>query len=236
MKNILIADDEQEIVELIELYLTKENYNIIKAYDGKQALECIEKEEICLGIIDIMMPNLNGFEVIKRIRSNYKIPIIILSAREDFTDKILGLDIGADDYMTKPFNPLELVARVKAQLRRFYKLNEGNICENKNKENKEVIEIGGLLLNKDSCTLYKNKEVIELTSTEYKIIEYLISHIGRVYTKQQIFEHVWRENYYDDENAIRVHISNLRDKIEDDPKKPKYLKTVRGLGYKIQMV
>lgn len=233
MENILIADDEKEIVELIELYLSKENLNIIKAYDGRQALDCIEKEDIGLGIIDLMMPDFNGFQVIKKIREDYNIPLIILSARNDFSDKVLGLDIGADDYITKPFNPLELVARVQAQLRRVNKFNIESI---NTKNNNRIIEIGDLMLDKESCILQKNNKTVQLTSTEYKIIECLINHTGRVFTKQQIFEHAWEENYYDDENAIRVHVSNLRDKIEDDPKKPKYLKTVRGLGYKIERI
>ena len=233
MRSILVADDEEEIVELIELFLSKENLNIIKAYDGKQAMEYIEKEDISLGIIDIMMPNINGFEVIKKIRKEYNIPLIILSARDDFSNKILGLDIGADDYITKPFNPLELVARVQAQLRRFYQLNSENTSLRKGKN---IVEIGDLVLDKEGCTLYKNDEIVQLTPKEYKILEYFINHIGRVFTKQQIFEYIWEENYYDDENAIRVHISNLRDKIEDNPKQPKYLKTVRGLGYKFDKI
>ena len=230
MTNILIADDEVEIVELIELYLEKENYNVFKAYDGVEALEVIKKEDIDLAIIDIMMPNLNGFQVIKNIRKDYNIPLLILSARDDFSDKILGLDIGADDYITKPFNPLELTARIQAHIRRSYKLNTNK----DNKESQNIIEYGDLVLDKESCALRKNNKDIQMTSTEYKIIEYLLNHIGRVFTKKQIFEHVWEEHYYDDENAIRVHISNLRDKIEDDPRKPRYLKTVRGLGYKME--
>lgn len=231
MENILIADDEKEIVELIELYLSKEKFNIIKAYNGKEALDYVDKEDISLGILDIMMPELNGFQVIKKIRQDYNIPLIILSARDDFSDKILGLDMGADDYMTKPFNPLELVARVQAQLRRVNKLNTNKVITNNN-----IIHVGQLILDKESCTLHKNDTIVQLTTTEYKILEYLLKQIGRVFTKQQIFEYAWGENYYDDENAIRVHISNLRDKIEDNPKKPVYLKTVRGLGYKIEKI
>lgn len=231
MINILVADDEREIAELIELYLLKENFNVFKAYDGQEALEYVKKEDISLAIIDVMMPNLNGFQVIKEIRREYNIPLIILSARDDDSEKILGLDIGADDYITKPFNPLELVARVQAQLRRSYQLNRD---ENADKSDNNTITVGDLVLDKESCILSKNDEIITLTSTEYKIIEYLLNHVGRVFTKKQIFEHVWEENYYDDENAIRVHMSNLRDKIEDNPKEPKYLKTIRGLGYKIE--
>ncbi len=218
MINILIADDEREIAELIELYLLKENFNVFKAYDGQEALEYVKREDISLAIIDVMMPNLNGFQVIKEIRKNYNIPLIILSARDDYSEKILGLDIGADDYITKPFNPLELVARVQAQLRRTYKLN----TDDNSKPKDNTIKVGDLMLDKESCMLIKSDEIITLTSTEYKIIECLLNHVGRVFTKKQIFEHVWEENYYDDENAIRVHMSNLRDKIEDNPKEPKY--------------
>lgn len=228
MKNILVADDEKEIVELIELFLSKENVNVCKAYDGKQALEYMERATISLAVIDIMMPELNGFEVIKQIRQRYHIPLILLSARMNFADKVLGLEIGADDYITKPFNPLELVARIRAHLRRFY-----SYCGETEKGNTQTIKVGNLVLDLDCCTLYKDTQAINLTTTEYKIVEYLMSQIGRVFTKQQIFEHIWKEYYYEDENAIRVHISNLRDKIEDDSKQPKYLKTVRGLGYKI---
>lgn len=232
MENILVVDDEKEIVELIELYLVRENYNILKAYDGQEALDKVKESSISLAVIDIMMPKLNGFQVIKEIRKEYNIPVIILSARDDFSDKILGLDIGADDYMTKPFNPLELLARIQAQLRRFNELNR--LGDSGDSSQPAMIELGKLRLDPGSCTLSKNGEPINLTSTEYRIIEYLIRNTGRVFTKRQIFEHVWNEAYYDDENAIRVHISNLRDKIEDDPRTPRYLKTVRGLGYKIE--
>jgi DNA-binding response OmpR family regulator len=228
MINILVADDEKEIVELVELYLTQNDTQIYKAYDGKMAMEIIEKEDIHLAILDIMMPGLNGFQLVKEIRKTYNMPLIILSARDEFSDKIFGLNIGADDYMTKPFNPLELNARVDAQLRRFYDLGNGN------KETDKEIQLGDLLVNPECYTVYKKNEQLQLTSTEYKILVFLLENIGRVYTKKQIFEHVWEDYYYDDENAIRVHISNLRDKIEDNPKCPKYLITVRGLGYKIE--
>ncbi|MCR3956278.1 MAG: response regulator transcription factor [Gudongella sp.] len=232
MENILVVDDEKEIVELIELYLVKENYKIIKAYDGEEALYKVRESEISLAIVDIMMPKLNGFQVIKEIRKEYNIPVIILSARDDFSDKILGLDIGADDYMTKPFNPLELLARIQAQLRRFNELNKKNHAGIEDEA--KTVGLGKLTLDPVSCTLSKNGEVLALTSTEYRIFEYLVMNAGRVFTKKQIFEHVWNEAYYDDENAIRVHISNLRDKVEDDPRNPEFLKTVRGLGYKIE--
>lgn len=225
-KNILIADDEMEILELIELYLMKDGFNIIKAYDGQQALEEIKKGNVELAIIDIMMPKLNGFQLIKKIRKEYNIPLIILSAKGEFEDKILGLGLGADDYITKPFNALELTARVQAQLRRFYDLNEF-------KQTKEtMLKVNEISLNRDSCILHKNDNEIDLTSVEYKILILLMEHVGQVFTKKQIYENVWNEPYYGDDNVIMVHISKLRDKLEDNPKKPKYIKTIRGLGYK----
>ena len=230
MKNILVVDDEVEIVELIELYLSREDFRVFRAFDGEEALEIIKGQEISLAVVDIMMPRLNGFQLIREIRKSLHIPVIVLSARDDFSDKILGLDLGADDYMTKPFNPLELTARVQAQFRRVFEFSAGTAAD----EKKDIISTGDLQLDKESCTPSKNQEILPLTSTEYRIMEYLLSNLGRVFTKQQIFEHVWNESYYDDENAIGVHISNLRDKIENDPKNPLYLKTVRGLGYKIE--
>lgn len=231
MTRILVADDEREIVELMTLYLEKEGYEVMPAYDGKEALGLLKSESFHLAILDIMMPGLSGFQVIKSIREEKNLPVIILSARDDYSDKVLGLDIGADDYMTKPFNPLELLSRVKAQLRRSYELNDEGPDEPKRRA---PLEVGNLSLDLECCELLKNGEPIALTSTEYKMLTYLMSNVGRVFTKKQIFENVWEESYYGDENAIRVHISHLRDKIEDDPKEPKYLMTVRGLGYKFQ--
>lgn len=229
--NILVADDEREIVELIELYLSKENYNIIKAYDGLEAYNKFQEEKIDIAIVDVMMPLLDGFQLVKRIREKYNIPLIILSAKDEDMDKILGLGLGADDYMTKPFNPLELTARVQAQLRRFYKL--GTSVE---LEETHSIKIGDIVLDEKGMVVYKNDEQVELTSKEFKILYLLMKNQGRVYTKRQIFEHVWEDNYYNDDNVVMVHISNLRDKIEDNPKTPKYLKTIRGLGYKFNGV
>lgn len=233
MNTVLVADDEKEIVELIELYLSKENITVLKAYNGLEALEIIKKEDISLGIIDIMMPEINGFNVIKKIREDYSIPLLILSAKDSFEDKILGLGIGADDYITKPFNPLELTARVQAQLRRYYKLNQNNITD-KNESGK--ITLGELELDKNSCELKKKGVPLTLTTTEYKIFVYLSNNPGRVFTKRQIYENVWEDEYCYDDNTVRIHVSNLRDKIEDDSKNPKYLKTVRGLGYKIELL
>lgn len=227
--NILIVDDEKEIIELIELYLTKENYRIFKANDGIEAVNILNKEDIKLAVIDIMMPKMNGLSLIKHIRENKNFPIIIISAMDQFSDRILGLEIGADDYVTKPFNPLELVARIKAQLRRYSSL-KGDASV---KDEMEIVDLGGLIVDQNQCLVMKNGQVIELTLKEYKILECLIQSIGRVYSKKQVYEYAWEENYYNDENVLRIHVSNLRDKIEEDSKSPKYIKTVRGLGYKV---
>lgn len=227
-KNILIADDEVEIVELVELYLEKEDYNIIKCFNGIDAWNIMCEKNIDLAIFDIMMPGIDGYQLIKKAREKLNIPIILISAKNDFSDKILGLGLGADDYVTKPFNPLELIARVQAQLRRYYLLKG----DNDNGQKTERIVYGDIELDEESCEAFKGGKLLELTSTEYKILSLFIKNIDKVFTKKQIFETVWEEVYYGDDNTIMVHISNLRDKIEDNPKKPEYLKTVRGLGYK----
>lgn len=222
--NILVVDDEKEIVDLIDLYL-RNSYNIIKAYDGCDALVKINSNAIDLVIVDIMMPNMDGYTVIENIRKDKEIPIIIISAKTQSYDKIIGLDIGADDYVTKPFDPLELVARVKSQLRRSNKFRS---IENKTTK----ISIRNLTLDKESLKVEKNGQEIHLTSTEYKILELLMSNKNKVFTKKNIFESVWEEYYYNEDNAIMVHISKLRDKIED--KDNRYIKTIRGLGYKFE--
>ncbi|MBK1813950.1 response regulator transcription factor [Clostridium sp. YIM B02505] len=227
-KNILIADDEVEIVELVELYLEKEDYNIIKCFNGIDAWNIMCEKNIDLAIFDIMMPGIDGYQLIKKAREKLNIPIILISAKSDFSDKILGLGLGADDYVTKPFNPLELIARVQAQLRRYYLLKG----DSNNGLKAERIVYGDIELDEGSCEAFKGGKLLELTSTEYKILSLFIKNIDKVFTKKQIFETVWEEVYYGDDNTIMVHISNLRDKIEDNPKKPEYLKTVRGLGYK----
>lgn len=228
MKKVLIADDEQEIIELLTLYLEKDGYEILEAHDGFGALDILKNGAVDIAIIDIMMPNMDGYELIKIIRQQYKIPLIMMSAKSEISDKILGLELGADDYITKPCDPLEVLARVKAQLRRFCEFNyteEGPI--------KDLV-IGDLKLDRDSCTLCKRNEYIQLTSTEYKLLLLLMSSPKRVFTKKQIFEYVWNEPFYGDDNTIMVHISKLRDKIEVNPKNPVYLKTIRGLGYKFE--
>lgn len=226
--NVLIAEDDEDIVKLLKLYLENEGFYVKWAKDGVEACEIFDKEKINLAIVDIMMPRMNGYELTKYIRNKSNIPIIILSAAQLDSDKILGLNLGADDYMVKPFNPLELIARINAHLRRFYKL--GNVQEKT--DNK--ITIGELTLDTETLTLEKNGEPVNLTATEYKILALLMKSPGRVFTKMQIYEEVNGDYYATDDNTMMVHISNLRDKIEQDPKNPKYIKTVRGLGYKIE--
>lgn len=227
---ILIAEDEKDIVDLLKLYLEKEDLEIIPAYNGEEAWNIIKTHNIDLAVLDIMMPKLNGFELTKKIRSKYSIPIIILSAKHMDNDKILGLDLGADDYITKPFNPLEVIARIKSQLRRSYNLNNNLTGENVN----NILKLGELLLDENSFKLTKNDTEIVLTPTEFKIIHLLMKSPGRVYTKSQIFNNIKGDYFYGDDNTLMVYISKLREKIEDNPKKPVYIKTIRGLGYKIE--
>ena len=226
--NVLIAEDDEDIVKLLKLYLENEGFDVKWAKDGVEACEIFDKEKINLAIVDIMMPRMNGYELTKYIRNKSNVPIIILSSAQLDSDKILGLNLGADDYMVKPFNPLELIARINAHLRRFYKL--GNVQEKTDSK----ITIGELTLDTETLTLEKNGEPVNLTATEYKILALLMKSPGRVFTKMQIYEEVNGDYYATDDNTMMVHISNLRDKIEQDPKNPRYIKTVRGLGYKIE--
>jgi len=226
--NILLAEDDEDIVKLLKLYLENEGYGVLWAKDGVEASEIFDKEKVDLALVDIMMPRMNGYELTKYIRKKSNIPIIILSAAQLDSDKILGLNLGADDYMVKPFNPLELIARINANLRRFYKL--GNVKD----VDDGKISIGELTLDTHMLTLEKKGVPINLTATEYKILVMLMKSPGRVFTKMQIYEEVNGDYYANDDNTMMVHISNLRDKIEDDPKNPRYIKTVRGLGYKIE--
>ncbi len=228
MYNILVVDDEKEIVELIELYFRSSNYKIFKAYDGIEAINIIDKNDINLAIVDIMMPNLNGYSLIQNIRSKLNIPIIVISAKIEGYDKILALDMGADDYVTKPFDPLELVARVNAQIRRVYGYSNAPEIEEK------VIEIGDLKLDLEAFKLTKHDKEIQLTSTELKIVELFMKNPGKVFTKKNLFESVWDEVYIAEDNAIMVQISKIRDKIEESSKEPKYIKTIRGIGYKFE--
>lgn len=228
MYNILVIDDEKEIVDLVELYLKNTDYNIIKAYDGIEAINVIDKNKIHLAIVDIMLPNLNGYSVISKIRDNLNIPIIVISAKVEGYDKILALDMGADDYVTKPFDPLELIARINAQIRRVYGYSD--FYKNVN----NIIEIEDLKLDLEGCKLTKNNKEIKLTSTEFKIIELFMKNPNKVFTKKNLFESIWDEMYIAEDNAIMVQISKIRDKIEDNTKDPKYIKTIRGVGYKFE--
>lgn len=231
MYNILVCDDEKEIADAIELYLQREGFNILKANDGKEALDIIEKNVIHLVILDIMMPKLNGIETAKKIREDKSIPIIILSAKSEDYDKILGLNIGADDYMTKPFNPLELVARVNSQIRRYTKL--GAITQESNKD-KNLYKTGELVINDDTKEVTVDGESVKLTPTEYNILKFLTKNKGKVYSIEQIYENIWEDEAYGAENIIAVHIRHIREKIEINPKEPKYLKVIWGIGYKVE--
>ena len=230
MLNILVCDDDKEIVEAIEIYLIQEGYHVYKAYDGVQALELLEKEEIHLLIMDVMMPRLDGIRATLKIREESSIPIIILSAKSEDTDKILGLNIGADDYVTKPFNPLELVARVKSQLRRFTQLNPGS---DKGKPETEI-QIRGLVINKENHKVVVYGEEVKLTPIEFDILYLLASNPGRVFSTDEIFEKVWNEKVYEANNTVMVHIRRLRGKMKEDTRENKIITTVWGVGYKIE--
>lgn len=226
--NILVCDDDKEIVEAIEIYLQQEGYNILKAYDGEQALAMLKENEVHLLIIDVMMPKLDGIRATLKIREESSIPIIILSAKSEDSDKILGLNIGADDYITKPFNPLELVARVKSQLRRYTKL--GNAAET----SQAVYTVGGLMINDDLKEVTVDGEVVKLTPIEYNILLLLVRNQGKVFSIDQIYENIWNEDAIGADNTVAVHIRHIREKIEINPKEPRYLKVVWGVGYKVE--
>ncbi|MEG0771980.1 response regulator transcription factor [Clostridium sp.] len=228
MYNILVADDEKEITDAIEIYLRNQNYNVFKAYDGVEALEVFEKEEIHLVLIDIMMPRLDGIGATMRIREKSTVPIIILSAKSEDMDKIWGLNIGADDYVTKPFNPLELLARVNSNLRRYT-----NYLPTTQKPKDKVIKIGGIELNDDNKEVLVDGESVKITPLEYKILHLLMSNPNRVFSIDEIYERVWQEPAYS-ADTVTVHIRRIREKIEINPKEPKYLKVVWGIGYKFE--
>lgn len=227
MANILVCDDDKEIVDAIEIYLSQDGYKIYKAYDGEQAIQILDKEEIHLLIMDIMMPKLDGIRATLKIREYSSIPIIILSAKSEDTDKILGLNIGADDYICKPFNPLELVARVKSNLRRYTPL--GSLTG----ENKAIYQVGGLVLNDDTKQVTVDDEPVKMTPIEYNILLLLMKNQGRVFSINQIYESIWNEDAIGADNTVAVHIRHIREKIEINPKEPRYLKVVWGVGYKI---
>lgn len=230
MYNILVCDDDKEIVSAIEIYLSKEGYNIVKAYDGKEALEKLEMNEIHLIILDIMMPKMDGITVANEVRKNKSIPIIMLSAKSEDHDKVSGLNNGADDYVTKPFNPMELIARVNSQIRRYTTFGS---FENKNEEG-IVYKSGDLIINDDTKQVVVEGKEIKLTPTEYNILKFLTKNKGKVYSIEQIYKNVWEDEAYGAENIIAVHIRHIREKIEINPKEPRYLKVIWGIGYKIE--
>ena len=226
---ILVVDDDKEIVEAIEIYLSQEGYHILKAYDGMEAIKILESEEVNLLILDVMMPRLDGIRTTLKIREKNSIPIIILSAKSEDADKILGLNVGADDYVTKPFSPLELVARVKSQLRRYTQLG-GTVQKDEDK----VYEVGGLRMNDDLKEVTVDGEPVKLTPIEYNILRLLMKNQGRVFSINQIYESIWNEEAIGADNTVAVHIRHIREKIEINPKDPRYLKVVWGVGYKIE--
>ena len=231
MYNILVCDDDKEIVKAIEIYLSKEGYNILKAYDGMEALEILKKnDDIHLIILDIMMPKLDGIETANIIRKDKSIPIIMLSAKSEDYDKISGLNNGADDYVTKPFNPLELIARVNSQIRRYTSL--GSMV--KKEDNNNIYSSGDLVINDSTKVVEVDGKEVKLTPTEYNILKFLTKNKGIVYSIEQIYENVWEEESYGAENIIAVHIRHIREKIEINPREPKYLKVIWGIGYKIE--
>ncbi|MFL0165922.1 response regulator transcription factor [Candidatus Clostridium helianthi] len=226
-KSILVVDDEKDIREVIEIYLINEGFEVITACDGLEALEKLKNEAIDLIILDIMMPELDGIRTCLKIREEKKMPIIMLSAKSEDSDKILGLNIGADDYVVKPFNPLELVARVKSQIRRTTSFNEPR------EENDDEICIDGLVINTATREVFVDDKFVRLTPREFEILKVLATNIGRVLSTEQIYENVWDEPFFNSDNTVAVHIRNIREKIEINPKEPKYIKLVWGVGYKI---
>ena len=231
MANILVCDDDKAIAEAIEIYLQQEGHHVLKAYDGEQAIKTLRTEAVDLLIIDVMMPKLDGIRATLKIREENPLPIIILSAKSEDADKILGLNVGADDYVTKPFNPLELVARVKSQLRRYTQLGSASA-----KSGAHIYETGGLMVNDDLKEVTVDGEVVKLTPIEYNILLLLIRNQGRVFSINQIYENIWNEEAIAADNTVAVHIRHIREKIEINPREPRYLKVVWGLGYKVEKI
>lgn len=229
MLNVLVCDDDKEIVEAIEIYLAQEGYNILKAYDGQEAVDILNNSEVHLILMDVMMPRLDGIRATLEIRKSSSVPIIMLSAKSEDTDKILGLNIGADDYITKPFNPLELVARVKSQLRRYTQL--GNIKE---EDEGRIFRTGGLVIDDDLKEITVEGELVKLTPIEYNILLLLVKNQGKVFSIDQIYQSIWNEDAVGADNTVAVHIRHIREKIEINPKEPRYLKVVWGIGYKVE--
>ena len=229
MAKILVCDDDKDIVEAIDIYLTQEGYEVLKAYDGDEAIKVLKRNEVDLLIMDVMMPRLDGIRATLKIRENMSLPIIILSAKSEDADKILGLNIGADDYITKPFNPLELVARVKSQLRRYTQL--GSTARS---DNQSEFRTGGLVIRDDLKEVTVDGEKVKLTPIEYNILLLLVKNQGKVFSINQIYENIWNEEAIGADNTVAVHIRHIREKIEINPKEPRYLKVVWGIGYKIE--
>lgn len=225
MHNILICDDEEDIVSALEIYLKAENYGVYKAYNGKEAIDILMHEDVQLVLLDIMMPGIDGIETISRIRKISNVPVIFLTAKSEDIDKVLGLNVGADDYVTKPFNPIELQARVKSQLRRYLKLGGGNTHD-------EMITLGGISINDKAKEVTLDGEVVQLTKTEYDILKFLMQNPGEAFSPQKIYQKVWKDEPFGTENTVAVHIRHLREKIEYDPANPRYLIAVWGRGYK----
>lgn len=225
---ILVCDDDKEIVEAISIYLKQEGYTVVPAYNGREALEIAKKQEIHLIILDIMMPEMDGIHALLKLREDSSIPVILLSAKSEDVDKILGLNVGADDYVTKPFNPLELIARVKSQLRRYTKLGGMEIPDNKN-----VLVNGAITLDREQKLVTVDGEPVKLTPTEFKILQLLMENVGSVFSSAQIYERIWEEDAYATDNIVSVHIRRIREKIEIDPKNPDYVKVMWGVGYRM---
>ena len=230
MQNILVCDDDKQIVEAIDIYLTGEGYHVIKAYDGYEALKILDSTPVDLMILDVMMPGLDGIRTTLKVRETSSIPIIILSAKSEDNDKILGLNIGADAYITKPFNPLELVARVKSHIRRYTQL--GNM--NQQQAGEQIYKCGGLTINDDNKEVQVDGETIKLTPIEYNILLLLVKNAGKVFSIDEIYEQIWNEEAIGADNTVAVHIRHIREKIEINPREPRYLKVVWGVGYKIE--
>lgn len=231
MAKILVCDDDKDIVEAIDIYLTQEGYEVLKAYDGDEAIKVLKRNEVDLLIMDVMMPRLDGIRATLKIRENMSLPIIILSAKSEDADKILGLNIGADDYMTKPFNPVELVARVKSQLRRYTQL--GSTARS---DNQSEFRTGGLVIRDDLKEVTVDGEKVKLTPIEYNILLLLVKNQGKVFSINQIYENIWNEEAIGADNTVAVHIRHIREKIEINPKEPRYLKVVWGVGYKVEKI
>lgn len=227
--NILVVDDDREIVRSLAKLLEVEGYQVYKAYHGLEALDILMERQIHLILLDVMMPKLNGLSALMKIREKNNIPVIMLSAKTEESDKVLGLSMGADDYVTKPYNTAELMARVKSQLRRYFSLGAAS-----DRQDEDVLKNGGLTLNRNTKILLVDGEQVRLTATEYKIVELLMSHPGYVFSAEEIYSQIWQEDAYGVENTVMVHIRRIREKIEITPKNPKYLKVVWGVGYKIE--